>query len=58
MVHRGLNLAFALHESSKEVGGVGGGHDIAAGATIPKEAEEEFLTILDANIGKQLKSLG
>ena len=58
MVHRGLNLAVALHDSAKEVGGVGGGHDIAAGATIPRGAEEEFLTILDVNIGKQLKSLG
>ncbi|MDD4898893.1 MAG: DHH family phosphoesterase [Methanocellales archaeon] len=57
LVHQGLNLAVALHESAKEVGGVGGGHDIAAGATIPKGSEEEFLTILDAKIGTQLKRL-
>ncbi|MDD2665496.1 MAG: DHH family phosphoesterase [Methanocellales archaeon] len=57
LVHQGLNLAVALHESAKEVGGVGGGHDIAAGATIPKGAEGEFLTILDAKIGTQLKRL-
>ncbi|NYT00415.1 MAG: DHH family phosphoesterase [Methanocellales archaeon] len=58
MVHLGLNLALALHESAEEVGGVGGGHDIAAGATIPAGAEEEFLKILDVIIGKQLKRLG
>ncbi len=57
LVQQGLNLAVALHEAAKEVGGVGGGHDIAAGATIPKGTEEEFLTILDAKIGAQLKGL-
>ncbi len=55
LLHRGLNLAVALHESAKEVGGIGGGHDIAAGAKIPRGSEEEFLTILDAKIGAQLK---
>ncbi len=55
MLRRGLNLAVALHESAKEVGGIGGGHDIAAGAKIPGGSEEEFLTILDAKIGAQLK---
>ncbi|MDI6902709.1 MAG: DHH family phosphoesterase [Methanocellales archaeon] len=55
LIQQGLNLAVALNESAKEVGGVGGGHDIAAGATIPRGCEEEFLSILDAKIGAQLK---
>jgi RecJ-like exonuclease len=35
---------------------VGGGHDIAAGATIPKGKEEEFLEILEREIKNQLSS--
>jgi RecJ-like exonuclease len=36
------------------VGGAGGGHDIAAGATIPKNAKEEFIQKLDLIIGIQI----
>lgn len=54
LVQRGLNLAIALSEAASCVGGVGGGHDIAAGATIPFNSEEEFLKILDKKIGEQL----
>ncbi|MEM2925457.1 MAG: DHH family phosphoesterase [Halobacteria archaeon] len=54
LVQRGLNLATALSEAASIVGGVGGGHDIAAGATIPFNSEEEFLRILDEKIGEQL----
>ena len=55
LILRGLNLATALSESAAAVGGVGGGHDIAAGATIPEGREDEFLAILDKKIGEQLK---
>jgi single-stranded-DNA-specific exonuclease len=41
--------------TAAEVDGAGGGHDIAAGATIPESAKEEFIKKLDAVIGKQLK---
>jgi RecJ-like exonuclease len=34
---------------------VGGGHNVAAGATIPPEARAEFLEILDAIVGEQLR---
>lgn len=56
LVRRGLNLANALSEAATSVGGVGGGHDIAAGATIPNNSEEEFLRILDKKIGGQIKA--
>ncbi|MEM4071135.1 MAG: DHHA1 domain-containing protein, partial [Thermoplasmata archaeon] len=36
--------------AAKEVGGFGGGHKIAAGATIPKGKENEFLKLLDENL--------
>lgn len=55
LIRRGLNLAAALRESAEQVGGTGGGHDIAAGATIPKGEEKRFLAILDTKIGMQLK---
>ena len=55
LILRGLNLAVALDEAASAVGGVGGGHDIAAGATIPEGKEDEFLAILDKKIGEQLK---
>ena len=56
LVRQGLNLAKALHTAAKEVGGAGGGHDIAAGATIPKEAKSEFIQILDRIISTQIKN--
>jgi RecJ-like exonuclease len=55
LILRGLDLATALSESAAAVGGAGGGHDIAAGATIPEGREEEFLAILDKKIGEQIK---
>lgn len=55
LIRKGLNLGAAINEASKAVGGTGGGHDIAAGAFIPKESKNEFLRILDLKIGSQVK---
>ncbi|HUL62805.1 MAG TPA: DHH family phosphoesterase [Methanocella sp.] len=54
LIVRGLNLARAISEAAAAVGGTGGGHDIAAGATIPPGREQEFLALLDAKIGEQI----
>jgi RecJ-like exonuclease len=54
LVQRRLNLARAMSEAANSVGGVGGGHDIAAGATIPEGTELEFLTRLNKLVGQQL----
>jgi RecJ-like exonuclease len=54
LIVRGLNLAKAISEAAAEVGGAGGGHDIAAGATIPAGREPEFLALLDKKIGEQI----
>jgi len=54
LVDRGLNLSAALKKSASAFNGVGGGHSIAAGATIPKGKEEEFLDLLEAEIKNQL----
>lgn len=51
---RGINLAEALREAAVSVGGDGGGHDIASGATIPKGREDKFLGAVDEIVGRQL----
>lgn len=54
LISKGLDLARALSEASKPFNGDGGGHPVAAGATIPKGREEEFLELLDRIVGEQL----
>ena len=44
-----------MNEAAKTLGGYGGGHKIAAGATIGSEKEIEFLELVDKIIGSQLK---
>lgn len=55
LIRRGVNLSEAMSMVSAEVGGAGGGHDIAAGATIPENKKEEFARKLDLFIGDQLR---
>ncbi|HYM40644.1 MAG TPA: DHH family phosphoesterase [Thermoplasmata archaeon] len=54
MIARGVDLAAALREAAESIGGDGGGHSIASGATIPKGKEEKFLTLVDDIVGRQL----
>lgn len=56
LVDRGLDLATALTKAAKQLNGIGGGHNIAAGATIPKGKEEEFLQVVEREIQLQLVS--
>jgi len=43
-----------IREASEEVGGTGGGHNVASGATIPRGKEEAFLSKVDEIVGAQL----
>ena len=53
----GLDLAEALEKASREVGGFGGGHPVAAGATVPAGSEEKFVAALDKKLlGKGLST--
>ncbi len=54
LVHRGLNLSAVVRAAATGVGGDGGGHDVAAGATVPKDGKAEFLTRADRLVGEQL----
>lgn len=58
LVSKGLDLSFALREAAKAVGGNGGGHNVASGASIPLGSAEEFLSIADRIIGEQLRKPG
>ncbi|MGQ0798274.1 MAG: DHHA1 domain-containing protein [Methanobacteriota archaeon] len=54
LVARGLDLAAIMRLASKEVGGEGGGHRAAAGATIPPGSETKFLEIANRLVREQL----
>lgn len=54
LISKGVDLAAALREASAAVGGNGGGHNIAAGATIPKGTEEKFIALVDDIVGRQV----
>lgn len=49
----GVDLSIAMKQAAEGVGGMGGGHNVAAGATIPKGKEEEFLSALDKILAEQ-----
>ena len=55
LVSNGLDLGAAMKQAAKKLGGHGGGHAIASGATIALEKEEEFLKRVDEIITKQMK---
>ena len=54
LVGQGLDLSTVMSEASRAVGGDGGGHDIAAGATIPEDRREDFVNQADEIIADQL----
>ena len=55
LVGKGLDLGNAMKETAEKLNGYGGGHKIAAGATISLEKESEFLEIVDKIISSQIK---
>lgn len=56
LVDRGLDLSAAMQVAAAHFDGVGGGHNIAAGATIPKGKEEEFVEFVEHIIKEQLQN--
>ncbi|UCE81113.1 MAG: DHH family phosphoesterase [Methanobacteriota archaeon] len=54
LISKGMDLSAAMRHVAEGVGGVGGGHNIAAGATIPFERKRDFLLLLDEVIGSQI----
>ncbi|WP_458188838.1 DHH family phosphoesterase [Haladaptatus sp. NG-WS-4] len=54
LTHKGLDLSVVMKEASQAVGGDGGGHNVAAGATVPKGTETAFVAHADELVGEQL----
>ncbi len=55
LVDRGLNLSEVMKTAAGLVGGFGGGHSVAAGATIPPDRKEEFLDIVEDLVSSQVE---
>ena len=55
LVAQGLDLGSVMKRVAEELGGFGGGHRIAAGATIGFEKEKEFLEKVDVRLQQQMK---
>ncbi|MCG1004325.1 MULTISPECIES: DHH family phosphoesterase [Halobacterium] len=55
LVDRGLDLSVVMSEASQAVGGDGGGHTVAAGATVPRGREQEFLDEVSDVLADQLE---
>jgi len=56
LVRNGLDLGGAMKEAATKLQGHGGGHQIAAGATIDVNKEEQFLDMTDSIISKQMEA--
>jgi RecJ-like exonuclease len=54
LVRQGLDLSVVMGEAARSVGGDGGGHDVAAGATVPAGTESEFVAEADRILDDQL----
>jgi single-stranded-DNA-specific exonuclease len=54
LVGRGLDLSQVLRTAAAKVGGEGGGHRVASGATIPDGRREEFLDEANRLVAAQL----
>lgn len=54
LIARGLDLSVALKSAAEAVGGAGGGHTIASGASVPPGMEDKFLSLVDEIVGSQL----
>lgn len=55
LVQQGLNLSAVMDDAAEAVGGGGGGHDVATGATIPAGREIAFVERVDELVAEQLQ---
>ncbi len=55
LVDRGLDLSQIMKTASELVGGYGGGHTVAAGATIPSDQKDRFLDIVEDLVSSQVE---
>jgi len=55
LVEEGVDMANAMSVAGGESGGRGGGHPVAAGASVPAEARDAFVLRVDQIVGEQLQ---
>ncbi|MEF8879680.1 MAG: DHH family phosphoesterase [Candidatus Thermoplasmatota archaeon] len=55
LVEQGLDLGLAMKQAAEKVGGHGGGHNIAAGATVSADDKKKFLDLVDDIVFDQIK---
>jgi single-stranded-DNA-specific exonuclease len=55
VTHKGVNLGEVMRVAAEKCAGKGGGHNIAAGGQVPIDQIENFITIINDLVGKQLK---
>jgi len=53
-LRKGVNLGEIMREAAKKFEGKGGGHNIAAGAQVPISQIENFVSLVNTLVGKQL----
>ncbi|MFZ0698895.1 MAG: DHH family phosphoesterase [Thermoplasmata archaeon] len=56
LVARGLDLSAACRIAGQTVGGEGGGHRVASGATLPPGTRDKFLEVADREIAGQFRA--
>lgn len=55
MISKGLNLGDVMQVAAEKFKGKGGGHNVAAGAQVPKDKISAFIEVVNELVGKQLK---
>jgi len=57
LTKRGLNLGETIRVAAEKCSGIGGGHDIAAGAQIPYEKKMKFLRWVDSLVKQEIMGM-
>jgi len=52
----GLDVGAVLREAAEACSGLGGGHDVAAGARVPISELEKFLSLVDELVGRAMRA--
>jgi len=55
MINRGVNLGEVMQVAAEKFQGKGGGHNVAAGAQVPIDKVEEFITLVNDLVRRQLQ---
>jgi RecJ-like exonuclease len=55
VISKGVNLGEVMQVAAEKFHGKGGGHNIAAGAQVPEEDIDKFVSVVNELIGRQLK---